>query len=131
MPCLLSMAYSTDVAFVTVEDSFLHRLFIVERAHFTVVHRELFFTPDACFRLGLLAIAFQALDVGDLEPVELMITLWVLHILVHFIIVTNSTCPVFSFTYFVWALQLAFPQIVLAAEVTIFYIDFSACNVRG
>lgn len=129
MPGLLTMTHSTYVALLTVEYSFQNRFIVIEGTSFTIVKRKFFFALDACLSFWLLFVAAQAFYHCNLEPIELVVKFRVLHILVHFFIVADSTGIVLSIANWVRTLQLAFPQIMFATHLTFFQLYFPTGDV--
>ena len=123
------MTHSTYVALFTVKYSFQNRFIVIEGTGFTIVKREFFFALNACLSFRLLFVTAQAFYFSDLEPIELVVKFRVLHVLIHFFIVANSTGVVLSFANWVWTLQLAFPQIMFATHLTFFQFYFPTSDV--
>ena len=123
------MADPTYITFLTVEDALLLGLVIVERTCFAVVLRKFLLAVDARSRLWLLFPAARALDMRDLVSVKLVGALGVGHVVIHRLVVADPARPVLSFANWVRALQLASPQIVLAAKVSLLELNVLACNI--
>ena len=114
---VLAFADATDATAVTVIDSFLLVFVVVEAANLTVVLGKILLAFYARLGLDLFGLAPEAFYVRHLVSVHLMILLGIHFVLKEQFVMAQSTGEEGACADWVWALQLASTQIVLAPEV--------------
>ena len=111
---------STDATLLTVKDSFIMALIVIERAYHAEILCEVLVALDASFRLGLLSPTSKTLDMGDFMSVQLMVLFRVHFVFKMDFIVTKSTCIKCSFTNRIRALQLTCSKVVFTTMIARF-----------
>ena len=117
MKSLIFSTNSTNTALVTVKNLLPFKIIIVERTNLTVVACEVNCALDARFRFWLLFLTSQTFYHSYFVSFKLMVNLRIELILIHYLIMTKSTAPIFSFTNFIWTLLLASSTIMFATKL--------------
>jgi len=117
MESLIFSTNSTYTTLLTVKNLLPFKIIVIERTNLAVVNCEVNFALDARFRFGLLFITSQAFNHGYFVSFKLMVNLRIELIFIHYLIMTKSTAPIFSFTNFIWTLFLASSTIMLATKL--------------
>ena len=114
---VLAPSDAANAALLAVEDFLLGAFVIVEGAHFAEVLGEILVALYASLGFRLLCLAPQALDMRHFVSIKSVVLPRIHLVLVVYLIVAKAASVERTLANRVWALELASPQIVLAAVV--------------
>ena len=112
------LADSAEPALFAMIHIILLCVVIVQAADIAEVGREVLLTLDARLGLYLFRVAAEALDMGDIVPLHLMVLPDVTLVVIALFIVTYPTVPESALANWIRALEHARPSIVPAAELS-------------